>query len=215
MKRLVLLPLLVLLMGTDQCNTEDIDPEQFAAGVKQGFQLQRDANSTAELWVTMFTEPNFHPCMARDISDQVLLIAETWVDPIKEESLNPDGTIELPGGPINIARCLDMEGKPDPWPPLEPNPEVEAAIRGVVPPAFSGIKMLVTLKQAPSGPNCIQAEVWKAVLGDSGHALQPLTTDMIIGAVNGEEQVSLPPFKVNYSGCGTTFHLSTTTEAVQ
>lgn len=205
---LCLLLLATLGMGNKGCEGDDddtpteVDPDQFAEALKTTFESQRNTNAAIEAWVTVFEEPNFHPCMARDISDGVLLIAESWVDPIKEEATAPDGSIHLPGGPILVTRCMDMAGKPDPWPPLEPNPDVEAAIKASVPAAFSNVKLFITLKQPDQGQACIQAEIWKAILGDGDHALQATTTGLIIDAVNGVGETALPPFDVNYAGCG-------------
>ena len=132
--------LAIFLMGNPGCDggtTEDGDtetptaePEAVADVVLGGLELARTSIEFGEAAATLVDPPQFNPCMIATGSLAGIVIAEANVPAITEEASDPDGKLDITGGTIDFTRCMDMAGKPDPWPPTEPDANVEAAAGG-------------------------------------------------------------------------------------
>jgi len=205
----VLLPLLALPLMAPTCGGGDDDstetptapPEDVAKVVKTSMEFAVSSIDLAETIATLDAPPKFNPCMVADGSKAGLAIGISNIPAIEAEAKDPDGKLHLNGGPVDFSRCMDMEGKPDPWPPTEPNPDVEAAIKSGVPAAVGIAKALIEPKIPESGQECIEGRVALAMMD----SISQVVTTTVIDAVNGAPATSIPEFDVNYSGCGLDF----------
>jgi len=147
---------------------------------------------------TLEHPPQFNPCMTADGSKAGLNIGISNIPAIEAEAKDPDGKIHLMGGPVDFSRCMTMEGKPDPWPPVEPNLQAEEAVKTGVPLVLGIAKVFIEPKIPTEGEECIKGRVALA-MSDS---LSALVTTTVIDGINGASATSIPEFDVNYSGCG-------------
>lgn len=208
---LVLLALIVLALplmaptcgdgDDDTGETPEATPEDVAKVVKTSMELAISSIDLAETIATIDNPPQFNPCMVATGSKAGLQIGISNIGSIEQEAATPDGKLHLNGGPVDFSRCMDMEGKPDPWPPTEPNPEVEAAIKAGVPAAVGIAKMMIEPKIPDEGQECIEGRVALAMMD----SISEVVTTVVIDAVNGAPATQIPEFDVNYSGCGLDF----------
>ena len=212
--QVLLLAAMALLMGNTDCHTPaetngeqtQMDPEKFANNLELSFETAVYGIELAEAWATVNTEPSFGPCMAADPSKEALTIAAAWVDPIKDEAVNPDGHLTLEGGVIDVNRCFEMHDVPDPWPPVAPNEQVILVMQSTVPAAVGTVKLFIMSNQEPEGPSCIQAEIWMGILGDGTQGLESFITDTVLSVAAGKGQVWFPGVTIDYEGCGLEFN---------
>lgn len=228
MRRLAMILFLTavcLLMGNTDCHTPPetggeqapdtpMDPEKFADNLELSFQTGIYGIELAEAWATVSTEPSFDPCMAADPSKGGLTIAMGWVDPIKDESVTPDGHLTLEGGWIDVQRCFDMHDAPEVWPPVEPNEQVIMVMQSTVPAAVGTVKLFIMSNQEEEGPACVQAEIWLGILGDDTQGLESFITDTVLSMAAGEQRIWFPGVTVDYEGCGLDFEDVTLTPGV-
>tara|TARA_Y100000310_G_scaffold173241_1_gene173436 strand:+ start:194 stop:895 length:702 start_codon:yes stop_codon:yes gene_type:complete len=205
---------LIFLMGNTECRvppetsgeqTPPADPAKVAEGFKMGFENAIYTIESAEAWATLNEEPSFHPCMVADASTDVLVITGNWVDPIYQESMFPDGHLVLEGGFIDVERCFSLSDVPEIWPPTEVDPQVIVIMQSAVPGALGMVKLIIISNQEHEGPTCIQAEIWKGILGDDTQGLESLITDSVVSIASGAEQVWVPGVSIDYEGCGLEF----------
>lgn len=205
---------LIFLMGNTECHVPaetsgeqraPADPAKVAEGFKMGFENAIYSIESAEAWATLNAEPEFRPCMVADASKDALVITGSWVDPIYQESVFPDGHLHLDGGIVDVDRCFDLEGTPDPWPPADPDEQVVMIIESTVPGALGMVRLLIISNQETEGPACIQAEIWLGIMGDDTQGLESFITDTVLEVAGGEHQVWFPGVDINYSGCGLEF----------
>lgn len=203
--------LAIFLMGNPGCDggtTEDGDtetptaePEAVADVVLGGLELARTSIEFGEAAATLVDPPQFNPCMIATGSLAGIVIAEANVPAITEEASDPDGKLDITGGTIDFTRCMDMAGKPDPWPPTEPDANVEAMIKAGVPLGIGVAKSFIEPKIPTEGKKCIEGTVAMAMMDSIGE----IVTTTVIDGVNGKDVTSIPNFTVDYSGCGLTF----------
>jgi hypothetical protein len=205
----VLLPLLALPLMAPTCGGDDDDstttpvapPEDVAKVVKTGMELAITSIDFAEQIATLDNPPQFNPCMVATGSKAGLQMGIANVPNIEAEALNPDGKLDITGGPISFKRCMGMDGKPDPWPPTTPDPNVEQMIKAGVPLAIGVAKTFIEPKIPDTGKECIEGRVAMAMMDSIGEVV----TTTVIDGVNGADVTSIPNFQVNYSGCGLDF----------
>jgi len=204
----VLLPLLALPLMAPKCGVDDDDsaatpaaPEDVAKVVTTGMGLAINAIEFAEQIATLDNPPEFDPCMIATGSEAGLTMGIANVPNIEAEALNPDGKLDITGGPIDFSRCMEMAGKPEPWPPTTPDPNVEQMVKAGVPLAIGVAKTFIEPKIPAEGEECIKGRVAMAMMDSIGEAV----TTTVIDAVNGSDVTTIPNFTVNYSGCGLDF----------
>lgn len=204
----VLLPFLALPLMAPTCGGDDDDattpeapPEDVAKVVKTGMELAITSIDFAEQVATLDHEPEFNPCMIATGSKAGLEMGIANVPNIEAEAANPDGKLDITGGPIDFSRCMSMAGKPDPWPPTTPDPNVEQMVKSGVPLAIGVAKTFIEPKIPPTGEECIKGRVAMAMMDSIGGVV----TTTVIDAVNGSDVTSIPNFTVDYSGCGLDF----------
>lgn len=201
-----LVPVMLGVKGCDDDPVDEpevVDPEPADIGelIKAGGVVATAGIDVIEQAMTLNNAPQFNPCVIADISKGAIAIAENNVDAIVAESSDPDGKIHLTGGPIDISRCMVMEGKPDPWPPTTPNPQVEDAIKVFVPAGVLTVKTFIEPSIPTEGQKCIEGQIAMGMMD----SLSVLATTTVIDAVNGAPATEIPEFDVNYSGCGLEF----------
>ena len=197
------------LMGINGCDddpavepeTVTAEPADIGALVKAGGAMALTSIDFIELAATLDKPPQFDPCMIADVSKGAIAISESNVDAIVAEASDPDGKIHLMGGPIDFSRCMTMEGKPDPWPPTTPNPQVESAIKTFVPAGVLVVKSFIEPSIPTAGQKCIEGQIAMGMMD----TLSELATTTVIDAVNGAPATEIPEFDVDYSGCGLDF----------
>lgn len=194
------------LMGNPGCGDDDDSavepaPANVAAAVTAALDTADLGIDLIEAGATLNHEPQFNPCMIADGNHAGIAIARSNVAAIEAEAANPDGKLHLDGGAVDFSRCMDMAGKPDPWPPTEPNPEAEAMVKSAVPLGVGIIKQIVEPKIPAEGEECIKGRVALAMMD----AIGELVTTTVIDAVNGKAVTTIPAFDVDYSGCGLDF----------
>lgn len=200
----------LLLMGCPPGDDDDAvpvnepTPEEVGTAIKQLLATGITNVEGAEAVTIALTGkgPEFDPCMIADVSKDNMRGVITWIDPIVAESANPDCELTLPSYPISIERCLALEDKPSPWPPVEPNATAEAAITAGVPTLFSNIDLVISLTTKPEGQGCVNAAIWKAISGGDNRAVQGAITGIGVDVAKGEANTEVPGFVINYSGCG-------------
>ena len=205
----VLLPLLALPLMAPKCGADDDDsvatpeaaPEDIAKVVTTGLELGITAVAFAEQVATLDAPPEFHPCMIATGSTTGMQMGVNNVPAIEAEATDPDGKLVITGGPIDFSRCMEMAGKPEPWPPTTPDPNVEQMIKAGVPLAIGVAKTFIEPKIPAEGEECIKGRVAMAMMDSIGEVV----TTTVIDAVNGAEVTSIPDFTVDYSGCGLDF----------
>jgi hypothetical protein len=206
---MILLSLLALcLLGNKGCNDVDDDstdtpapPEDVAKVVKTGMELSISSIEFAEAMATLQHPPQFDPCMIADGSKAGLNLGISNIPAIEAEAKDPDGKIHLMGGTVDFSRCMTLEGKPEPWPPVAPNPQAEEAVKMGVPLGINVAKMFIEPKIPATGEECIKGRVALAMMD----SLSGLITTTVIDGINGAEGTAIPEFDVDYSGCGLTF----------
>jgi hypothetical protein len=202
----------LFLMGNPGCEPEGDDdatgetpaeptPEDIAKTVEAGLDLATTSITFAEQAATIVDPPEFHPCMIATGSLAGIALAKASVPAIEAEATSPDGKLTITGGPIDFTRCMDMVGKPDPWPPSEPDPNVEAMVKTGVPLGISVAKTFIEPKIPTEGEECIKGRVAMALMDSIGQVV--VTT--VLDGVNGKDATTIPEFTVDWSGCGLTF----------
>ncbi len=202
----VMIGLIPILFGVKGCGDElvdepeavDAEPADIGALIKAGGAVAIAGIDVVEKAMTLNNAPQFNPCLIADISKGAIAIAESNVDAIVAESSDPDGKIHLMGGPIDISRCMEMEGKPDPWPPTTPNPQVEDAVKVFVPAGVLMVKTFIEPSIPAEGQKCIEGQIAMSMMD----ALSELATTTVIDAVNGAPATEIPEFDVDYGTCG-------------
>jgi len=195
------------ISACDSCKTggdddsADAAPADVAHIIKAAIQTGIAAIETGEALATLNNPPKFDACMIATGSTVGLEMALVNVDSIEAEAENPDGHLKVTGGPIDFTRCMSMEGKPDPWPPTKPNPQVEQMVKAGVPLALGIAKSAIEPKIPAEGPECIKGRVALAMMDAIGEAV----TTTVIDGVNGKEVTAIPNFEADYSGCGLKF----------
>lgn len=223
MKRVALILMLMMVpvfgLGNPGCPGDDDDatepvteeptaepatpaPGDVGDALIAGFNAGKAGIDVAEALGTIDKPPQFHPCMAADGGRQGLDMMISTVPEIVAEAENPDCEFTVKGGPLDFSRCMTMEGKPDPWPPTEPDPNAEAVIKGLVPIGVLATKGLIEQNLPEEGDGCIAGKIVISVLGDEDEGFQQLMTQTVIDAANGADTSVVPTFTVKYSGCG-------------
>lgn len=198
---LLLAVCLILPVGMGKSACDKPEPQTVMDSISYGLTSAEAIIPLIEAGATINNEPEFSPCMAATGSLAGIDIAQAALPAIEAEATNPDGAIHIDGGPIDFSRCMGMAGQPDPWPPVEPNPEIEAAITNMVPLFCDAADALVRPKVPASGDECIRGRVALAVMA----SVCDLVTTTAVDAANGAEVTSIPEFDVEYSGCGLSF----------
>jgi hypothetical protein len=187
--------------GDDDDSSEappEATPEDVGALIKDIAAISVMAIDLTEKAATIDNEPQFTPCMIAQGSKGGIAIAESNVDAVVSEATTPDGKLHLNGGPVDFSRCMDMAGKPDPWPPTEPNKDIEDTIKMFVPAGVLAAKTIIKPKLPDTGQECINGTVALAMM----ESISQVVTTTVIDAVNGAPGTTIPEFDVNYSGCG-------------
>jgi len=148
-------------------------------------------------------EADFDGCMlATGIGDS-LHAAIQYAPEIEAEVKEPDGDLHFPEWTFDGTICAeDLDGNsilPDPWPPVEPPPDLGAVLQPVLAVSLDWTADKVEDAASDEGESCIRAHIGAAVIRSLSTQLGAVMDDLFMDA---DLKMPIAGFDADYSGCG-------------
>ena len=149
------------------------------------------------------SEADFHGCMVATGVGDGLDAAIHYAPEIEAEVKAPDGHLTFPAWEFDGTACAeDLEGNsilPDPWPPVEPPPDLGAVLQPVLEVSLDWTADKVEDAAPDEGESCIRAHVGAAVIRSLSAQLGAVMDDLFVEA---DLKMPIAGFDADYSGCG-------------
>ena len=162
------------------------------------------AGSGAELGQHLArSKGDFDGCMITTGIADGLAAAAQYAPEIEAEVKALDGHLTFPAWEFDGTACAeDLDGNsilPDPWPPVEPPPDIGAVLQPVLDVSLDWTADKVEDAAPDEGESCIRAHVGAAVIRSLSSQLGAVMDDLFVEA---DLQMPIAGFDADYSGCG-------------
>ena len=184
--------LLPACTGSDEFTSSDLVLvlQVAGAGAELGQHLSRD-------------EGDFDACMVTSGVGSGLQAAILYAPEIEAEVKAPDGRLTFPEWMFDGTACAeDLDGNsilPDPWPPVEPPPDLGAVLQPVLAVSLDWTADKVEDAAPDEGESCVRAHVGAAVIRSLSAQLGAVMDDLFVEA---DLKMPIAGFDADYSGCG-------------
>jgi hypothetical protein len=149
------------------------------------------------------SEGDFDGCMITAGLADGLDAATDYAPEIEAEVQAPDGHITFPAWEFDGTACAeDLDGNsilPDPWPPVEPPPDLGAVLQPVLAVSLDWTADKIEDSAPDEGESCIRAHVGAAVIRSLSDQLGAVMDDLFVEA---DLKMPIAGFDADYSGCG-------------
>ena len=149
------------------------------------------------------SEGDFDGCMITAGLAGGLDAATDYAPEIEAEVQAPDGHLTFPAWEFDGTACAeDLDGNsilPDPWPPVEPPPDLGAVLQPVLAVSLDWTADKVEDAAPDEGESCIRAHVGAAVIRSLSTQLGAVMDDLFVEA---DLKMPIAGFEADYSGCG-------------
>ena len=149
------------------------------------------------------SEGDFDGCMITAGLVGGLDAAAQYAPEIEAEVQQPDGRLAFPEWEFDGTACNeDLDGNsilPDPWPPVEPPPDLGAVLQPVLAVSLDWTADKVEDSAPDEGESCIRAHVGAAVIRSLSTQLGAVMDDLFVEA---DLKMPIAGFDADYSGCG-------------
>lgn len=170
---------------------EDFTAQDLAAGMEL-------AIAGAELGLYLaIEERDFDACMVLCGALTGLRAARDVAPEVEAEVKQPDGKLTFPATEFDGSICAAF--LPDPWPPTEPQPDVEALVSRIAASSLGMASILVDSQAPDEGEGCVRSRVAAAVLRSLAEQLPDVLEEALVDA---DLKLPIAGFEVDYSGCG-------------
>ena len=149
------------------------------------------------------SEADFDGCMVATGVGDGLDAATIYAPEIEAEVKAPDGYLTFPAWEFDGTACAeDLDGNsilPDPWPPVEPPPDLGAVLQPVLEVSLDWTADKVEDAAPDEGESCVRAHVGAAVIRSLSAQLGAVMDDLFVEA---DLKMPIAGFDADYSGCG-------------
>ena len=149
------------------------------------------------------SEGDFDGCMITAGLSGGLDAAADYAPEIEAEVKAPDGRLTFPEWMFDGTACAeDLDGNsilPDPWPPVEPPPDLGAVLQPVLAVSLDWTADKVEDAAPDEGESCIRAHIGAAVIRSLSAQLGAVMDDLFVEA---DLKMPIAGFEADYSGCG-------------
>ena len=149
------------------------------------------------------SEGDFDGCMVAGGIGDSFDAAILYAPEIEAEVKDPDGHLAFPEWEFDGTVCAeDLDGNsilPDPWPPVEPPPDLGAVLQPVLAVSLDWTADKVEDSAPADDEGCIRAHVGAAVIRSLSDQLGAVMDDLFVEA---DLKMPIAGFDADYSGCG-------------